>query len=167
MQLLFCISFETSEEICTEHKVLQRSVGLNEFVLQWWILDFSEERQPQGGAILLSVQNCPKIDKSEIITWLNFLNFIQLLPSAKEVWGKVMFLQVFLYPPLGGRWLSSMHHQGGLHPRGLATGGGWADPPRDTWDTTECSQQAVGTHGMHSCTRIIFIFELFKEILQV
>ena len=36
--------------------------------------------------------------------------------------------------------------QGSLHP------GGWADPLRDTWDTTRYGQQAGGTHptGMHS-----------------
>ena len=79
-----------------------------------------------------------------------------------------------------------MHHRshdwGGLPPGGSASGqgwsasrregvcfqgrgvcireGGWADlsPLRDTWDTTECGQQAGDTHptGMHSC--IIYFY---------
>ena len=35
---------------------------------------------------------------------------ILYLPSANEVWGKLMFSQVFVCPQGEGGWLPSMHH---------------------------------------------------------
>ena len=92
------------------------------------------------------------------------------LPPANEVWDKVVFSQVSVYLLEGGGWLVGFpacitgHMTRGvciqgrcwadpLH-RGLSTGvGGWADHPRDTWDTTGYGQQVGGTYptGMHSC----------------
>ena len=52
------------------------------------------------------------------------MKFSTLLPPANEVWGKVMFSQVFVHREVGGGWLSSMHHrshdqvEAGLHPGG-------------------------------------------------
>ena len=86
----------------------------------------------------------------------------KFLPPANEVWGKVMFSQVFVCPREGG-WLPRIRSymtRGHLPPPGGSAsegvcirGGGWIDPPRDTWDTTGYGQQAGGTHRteMHSC----------------
>ena len=75
------------------------------------------------------------------------------LPSANEVWGKVMFLHLSvrhsvhggdLHP--GGLHPGCLHSGGGLHLGALggsASGGGWADPP----DTMGYSQWGGGGSG--------------------
>ena len=82
----------------------------------------------------------------------------KFLPPANEVWGKVIFSQVFVCPRERGGVTSQnqkLHDQGGsASSRGVCIrGGGWIDPPLDTWDTTGYGQQAGGTHPteMHSC----------------
>ena len=75
-----------------------------------------------------------------------------------------------LYPG-GGSASRVSASRGGLHPeevciqggwaeslvclRGGLDRGGWADPPRHTWDITGYGQQAGGTHptGMLSCLK--------------
>ena len=89
-------------------------------------------------------------------------NVLRYLLPAIEVWGKVMSSQACIIPSVhekGGGWLSSMHHRShdqGSAFRGVGSaleGGGWADTPRDTWDTTGYGQQVGGTHPtrMHFC----------------
>ena len=65
--------------------------------------------------------------------------YVEFLPPANEVWGKVIFLQTSVILSGGG----VLHLKGGLHPGrvyiqwgGCLHPGGWADPPpqalRDT-----------------------------------
>ena len=69
---------------------------------------------------------------------------MSLLPPAKEVGGKVMFLHVsvILFIGLGGGWLPSMHHRSHEQPPG---GGGWL-PSMHHWshDQGVCIQERKG-----------------------
>ena len=76
------------------------------------------------------------------------------LQAINEVWGKVMFSQVFIYP--WGGWLPSMHHRS--HDQGVCIGGWWVDPRR--------TGKAGGTHstGMLPCLSDFYmIFEGGKK----
>ena len=77
---------------------------------------------------------------------------MSLLPPAKEVGGKVMFLHVsvILFIGLGGGWLPSMHHRSHEQPPG---GGGWL-PSMHHWshDQEVCIQEREGVcigGGLH------------------
>ena len=91
-----------------------------------------------------------------------------ILPPANEVWGKVIFSQVFVCVWGGDVWLPSIHHRshdqeglhpgggsaakgGGLHPGGYACKGVGQTPIRLRY--MGYGQQAGDTHptGMHSC----------------
>ena len=83
------------------------------------------------------------------------------LPSANEVWGKVMFYTCVSFCSQswgvclqGGSASWGSASRGGLHPGGSAFGGGLHPKGEDpTKDTTGYGKQAGGTHptGMHSC----------------
>ena len=80
------------------------------------------------------------------------------LTPANEVWGKVMFSEVFVCPQKGLGFSACItgHMTGGLHPGGFASmegvciqrvciGGSADSRPRDTWDTMGYGQQAGST----------------------
>ena len=112
--------------------------------------------------------NCPSkaVHKDKIKN--SFITKEFLLPPANEVWGKVMFSQVFVCPQRGGGWLPSMHHKS--HDQG----GGANNPPAGRpggvcplpWDTMICSQQAGSTHptGTHSCYNFLSNFLIGHSI---
>ena len=85
---------------------------------------------------------------------------IAFLAPANEVWGKVIFSQMFVCPQGRGGWLPSMHHRS-HNQEGSAFGGSvsrGADPPPRSMGY---GQQVGGTHptGMHSCSECDCIFK--------
>ena len=88
---------------------------------------------------------------------------IAFLAPANEVWGKVIFSQMFVCPQ--GRGVSfPACITGHITRRGLPLGRlspGGQTPFRAPWDTMGYCQQAGGTHptGMHSCSECDCIFK--------
>ena len=83
--------------------------------------------------------------------------YVEFLPRANEVWGKVIFSQASVILSRGSLhpWRGVYIQWGGcLHP------GGWADPPPPS--TTGYGQQAGGTRptGMHTC-QLYFLWRIY------
>ena len=98
------------------------------------------------------------------------MNFIYSLPPANEVWGKVIYLQVCVYPQggclvpggafSGGAWSGGSGPGGGVPGPGegecLLWGGAWGVPGGCLVETPQTATAAGGTHptGMHSCLNL-------------